>query len=174
MKIIGAFEYIDIPVLGLENIKAKIDTGASTSAIDSPFYDIVIKNGISYVTYKLLNSDAVFSTNRYTVANITNSFGDTEIRYQIPLAIKINNEYFEVDFTLCDRSEMNDKVLVGKNIIKAGNFVVDIKKIIKESVEGNMVTCDNCEHKWEISPDDINPYLCHVCMFDNENGKFTA
>ena len=173
MKTIGAFEYIDIPVLGLDHIKAKIDTGASTSAIDSPFYDTVVKNGTSYVTYKLLNSDAVFSTNRFTVANITNSFGDTEIRYQIPLVIRINNEYFESEFTLCDRSVMHDKVLIGKNIIQAGDFVVDIKKIIKESEE-SMTKCDNCEHKWDASPDDINPHLCHVCLFDNQKGKFTA
>ena len=172
-KTLGAFEYIDIPVLGLDHIKAKIDTGASTSAIHSPFFDTVIKNGISYVSYKLLNNDAAFCTNKFTVTNITNSFGDTQIRYQVPIMIKMNNEYFEAGFTLCDRSDMADKVLIGKNIIQIGNFVVDIKKIIQESKEGNMVTCDNCEHKWEISPDDINPYLCHVCGFDNKLGKFT-
>lgn len=174
MKTIGAFEYIDIPILGLDNIKSKIDTGASTSAIHSPFFDTVIKNGMSYVTYKLLNNDALFSTNRFTVANITNSFGDTETRYQIPLVIKMNNEYFEANFTLCDRSDMNDKVLIGKNIIQVGDFLVDIKKIIKEGDEDNMIKCDNCEHKWNKNPDDINPYLCHVCLFDNQKGKFTS
>ena len=172
-KIIGAFEYIDIPVLGLDHIKAKIDTGASTSAIHSPFYDTVVKNGASYVTYKLLNNDALFSTERFTVANITNSFGDTEVRYQIPLVIKMNNEYFEAGFTLCDRTEMIDKVLIGKNIIQIGDFVVDIKKIIKESIK-DMTKCDNCGHLWENNSNDIIPSLCYVCLFDNKKGKFTA
>lgn len=174
MKTIGAFEYIDIPILGLEHIKAKIDTGASTSAIHAPFVDTVIKNGVSYVTYKLLNNDAVFSTNKFLVANITNSFGDTEIRYQVPIVIKLNNEYFEAGFTLCDRSEMIDKVLIGKNIIQVGDFVVDIKKIIKESEDKDMITCDNCGHQWVKSSSDMSPLLCHVCLFDNLTGKFTA
>ena len=174
MKTIGAFEYIDIPVLGLENIKAKIDTGASVSAIHSPFFDTVIKNGISYVTYKLLNSDALFSTNKFVVTNITNSFGDTQIRYQVPLIIKMNNEYFEAGFTLCDRTELTDKVLIGKNIINSGDFIVDIKKVFLKESEGTMITCDNCGHKWEESANDMNPQLCHVCLFDNLNGKFTV
>ena len=173
MKTIGAFEFVDVPVLGLEHIKAKIDTGASVSAIDSPFYDTVIKNGVSYVIYKLLNNDAVFSTNRFIVVNVTNSFGDTEIRYQVPLSIKLNNEYYEANFTLTDRSKMTDKILIGKNIIQQGNFVVDIKKIIQENKD-EMIKCDNCSHSWVKSPEDENPYWCHVCLFDNLTGKFTA
>ena len=175
MKTLGAFEYIDIPVLGIENVKAKIDTGASVSAIHSPFYDTTIKNGLSYVVYKLLNNDALFTTNKFKSINITNSFGDTETRLQVPIIIKINNEYFESDFTLCDRSDLIDKVLIGKNIIKNGDFVVDIKKIIKESEDkNNMIKCDNCSHSWNKSLDDVNPYLCHVCLFDNLSGKFNA
>lgn len=174
IKTIGAFEYIDIPILGLTNIKSKIDTGASVSAIHSPFFDTVIKNGTSYVIYKLLNNDALFSTDKFIVSNVTNSFGDTETRFQISITIKMNNEYFEGGFTLCDRSEMHDKVLIGKNIIKTGDFVVDIKKIINESNEEGKIKCDNCNHMWAKDKNDINPYLCHVCLFDNQLGKFTS
>jgi hypothetical protein len=173
MKTLGAFEYIDIPILGLTGVKAKIDTGASISAIHSPFYDTIIKNGVSHVIYKMLSSDAVFSTNRFSVVNVTNSFGDTEIRYQVPITIKLNNEYFESQFTLTDRKELQDKVLIGKNIIQVGNFLVDIKKAIQEGEEGT-IKCDNCGHIWEKSTEDTNPNLCQVCMFDGFTGAFTA
>lgn len=173
MKTIGGFEYVDLPLLGIEKVKAKIDTGAGVCAIHSSMQDIVIKNGQACLVYNIMSPNSIFTTNQFKTINITNSFGDTEKRYQVPVQIKINGELYNVDFTLTDRHDMDCKVLIGKNLIDSGNFVVDIKKIpnLNESVTGK-ISCDNCNHEWEKNEHSIQPGLCISCGFDNESGKF--
>ena len=173
MKIIGAFEYVDFPILGIEKEKAKIDTGAGVCAIHSFMQEIVIKNGETFLCFNVLNPNLVLSTNKFKTVNITNSFGDTEKRYQIPLTIRINSEIYNIDFTLTDRSDMDYKVLIGKNLLDVGNFVIDVKKvtILNESFF-DMTICDNCNHKWEKNEYSIQPELCISCGFDNKSGKF--
>jgi hypothetical protein len=173
MKIIGGFEYIDLPLLGIEKIKAKIDTGAGICAIHSTMQDIVIKNGFACLVYNVMSPNLIFTTKKYKVTNITNSFGDTEQRYQVPISININGELYEIDFTLTNRSDMDCKVLVGKNLIDSGNFIVDVKKVttINESISG-IISCENCNHKWEKNNYSVQPNLCIACGFDNEMGKF--
>jgi len=36
------------------------------------------------------------------------------------------------------------------------------------------IKCDNakCDHSWEITKGDPDPYLCHKCGYDNHNNKF--
>lgn len=173
MKIIGGFEHVDFPKLGIEKIKAKIDTGAGVCAIHSTIQDVVIKNGISCLVYNIISSNLVFTTNKYKTINITNSFGDTELRYMVPVLIKINEELYEIDFALTNRGDMDCKVLIGKNLISSGNFIVDLKKItnINESISGK-ISCDNCKHEWEKNIYSIKPSLCISCGFDNDYGKF--
>lgn len=173
MKTIGGFEYVDLPNLGIEKVKAKIDTGAGVCAIHSSMQDIVVKNGKTCLVYNIMSPNLIFTTSEFKNINITNSFGDTEQRYQVPVQIKINGEIYNIDFTLTDRSDMDCKVLIGKNLIDYGNFIVDIKKIptINESIDG-MVSCDNCNHKWEKNKHSIQPGLCISCGFDNDSGKF--
>jgi len=173
MKTIGGFEYVDLPLLGIEKAKAKIDTGAGVCAIHSSMQDIVIKNGQACLVYNIMSPNSIFTTNQFKTINITNSFGDTENRYQVPVQIKISGELYNIDFTLTDRHDMDCKVLIGKNLIDSGNFVVDIKKIptLSESVTGK-ISCDNCNHEWEKNEYSIKPSLCISCGFDNESGKF--
>jgi hypothetical protein len=173
MKTIGGFEYVDLPLLGIEKIKAKIDTGAGVCAIHSTMQDIVVKNGIACLIYNVMSPNLILTTNKYKKINITNSFGDTEQRYQVSISININGELYDIDFTLTDRSDMDCKVLIGKNLIDLGNFVVDVKKVptINESVSG-IISCDNCSHQWEKNKYSVQPNLCIGCGFDNQTGKF--
>lgn len=37
---------------------------------------------------------------------------------------------------------------------------------------GKKITCEKCEHSWEIEEKDSHPYLCHTCGYDSEEGDF--
>lgn len=171
MKTIGAFEYIDFPLLNIENILGKIDTGASISAIHSDFQEITLNNGIEYLSFNIIKPNLILKTKDYKLINVTNSFGEQENKYQINLITKIGGNIFENEFILSDRSNLDQKILIGKNVIDRGDFIVDIKKQINESSSHN-IKCDNCKHCWEKNPYSLNPEHCISCGFDNSSGKF--
>jgi len=171
MNIIGAFEYVDLPLLNIERVLAKIDTGASISAIHSTFQEITLISGIEYLSFNVIKPNLILKTKDYSLVNVTNSFGEQEKKYKINLITKINNSIFENEFILSDRSNLEQKILIGKNIIDKGNFVIDIKKQINES-KNSIICCDNCKHKWEKNQYSKNPEHCISCGFDNKSGKF--
>ncbi len=37
---------------------------------------------------------------------------------------------------------------------------------------GEEITCEKCDHSWEIEKKDKNPYLCHTCGYDGKNKKY--
>jgi hypothetical protein len=37
---------------------------------------------------------------------------------------------------------------------------------------GEKITCEKCDHSWEIEEGDEHPYLCHTCGYDSEEGDF--
>lgn len=37
---------------------------------------------------------------------------------------------------------------------------------------GKKITCEKCDHSWEIEEKDSHPYLCHTCGYDSEKKDF--
>jgi hypothetical protein len=52
------------------------------------------------------------------------------------------------------------------------NIRKHIRKLLKETLLKENKVCKNCFHSWEIESSDKNPYLCHVCGFDNKELVF--
>ena len=48
--------------------------------------------------------------------------------------------------------------------------VVKYNVLLEISKKG--VTCEKCGHSWDIEKDDENPYLCHLCDYDNKKKQF--
>lgn len=120
---------VDLPELGIENAKAKIDTGAYTSAIHctkirlkdealSFFFPIEIEG--KRVTQK-------FQTRTFTRKVIRSSNGKQESRFIIKTKIILFGKSFVTDFSLSDRSRMKNPVLLGRKLLK-GKFIVDVSK----------------------------------------------
>ncbi|WP_332911449.1 RimK/LysX family protein [Algoriphagus boritolerans] len=57
-----------------------------------------------------------------------NSFGQAEVRYLIVTKIKIAGETFSAEFTLSDRSNMKNSILLGRKILR-DKFLVDVNKV---------------------------------------------
>ena len=48
-----------------------------------------------------------------------------------------------------------------------GQKPVKVKTSTSEAVVGDRIVCDNCNHSWPINTGGKQPYLCHICGYDN-------
>jgi len=127
IAIIGHKECIDFPDLGLIEVPAKVDTGADSSAIWAS--DITEKDGVLYyVLFDKLSpfyTGEVLATEKFSVASIKNSFGQTEFRYKVTLKVRLAGRLINVRFTLANRENNSQPILIGRRTLH-GKFLVDV------------------------------------------------
>ena len=125
-----------ITVSGVQNVPAKIDTGADSSSVWVS--DIVERDGA--LSFALFGPDSefytgerlVFRAGQFTRAHITNSNG-RQIRYVVTLPVAIAGRHFAVRCSVADRSRLMYPVLLGRTFLKR-NFVVDVGKELPRDV----------------------------------------
>jgi ribosomal protein S6--L-glutamate ligase len=131
---IGWEEWCAFPGLGLPAIKAKVDTGAKTSALHA--YDIkrVTKDGQNYASFKIHPLQTNESLTLECMAPlvdmrfITSSNGEREKRCVIKALIVIGEKSYETEVTLTSRHKMRFRFLLGREALRKGRFLVDPAK----------------------------------------------
>lgn len=127
--VVGRAELIDFPSLNIQDVPAKIDTGAYSTSIHAS--NVREQDGKLYFT--LFSPEMPYytgdehSTAEYDKVLVTNSFGNSERRYRTQLSIKIAGKRINAAVNLADRSKNNFPVLVGRKLLR-GKFLVDVAK----------------------------------------------
>lgn len=125
-KKIGRFDKADFPLLNLENIAVKIDTGAYTSSIHCE--NIEEKDGRLYCTFldeeHPLYNGKEFIFEEYDIVFVRSSNGMIQKRYQVQSTIKLFNKVFKISLSLSARQEMKFPVLIGRKFLSK-KFIVD-------------------------------------------------
>lgn len=127
LKIIGRREFIDFPLLNIEHVEAKIDTGAYTCAIDCNHIELKTENGKQLLSFRLFNN-TTYEVEEFTRKKIKNSFGEMEERYIIKTLIAIGGKKIITTISLSDRGNMRYPVLIGRRLLK-GKFIIDVSLI---------------------------------------------
>lgn len=132
-SIIGWREYVSLSDLGLKNIKAKVDTGARSSALhafDISYYKRGKKTFVKFKvhpeqrnTKKTLNCKAEL----YEFRKVKSSNGLTEERPVILTTILLMDRIWEVELTLTNRYEMGFRMLLGRRSLRK-RFLIDVTK----------------------------------------------
>ena len=129
MKILGRSDRVDLPGLGLENIHAKIDTGAYTSSLHCSKVTIH-ENQLEFVLLDEEHPEFTgmkFKFKKFTQREIKNSFGEVELRYIIKTSVRIFDEVFKTEFSLSDRDKLRFPILLGRKFLRH-RFVIDVTK----------------------------------------------
>lgn len=123
--VIGWREWVTLPDLGV-TVKAKVDTGARTSALHVE--DIVLAgDSVSFDVLPQQHDD-----NRRTradaplldVREIRSSSGAVQQRYVIKTWAKLHRRRWQIELTLASRDEMGFRMLLGRTAVR-GRFLVD-------------------------------------------------
>ena len=127
---IGWREWVSLPDLSVDWIKAKVDTGARTSSLHAFDVERFRERGRDMVRF-LIHPDQR-SVERTIVAEaelleerrVKNSGGQTEIRPVILTTVGILGERLEVELTLTRRDVMGFRMLLGRQAVR-NRFLVD-------------------------------------------------
>ena len=130
LPIIGWREWISLPELGLDKIKAKVDTGARTSALHAfalrPFKE-GNKDKIRFDIHPLQHDISAVVTCMADIIDrrwISDSGGHREERYVICTPIVLAGKTWPIEVTLTERDTMLFRMLLGRSAIRK-RFIVN-------------------------------------------------
>lgn len=129
-KSIGWREWLAIPDLGVHEIKAKVDTGAKTSALHAEEIRYFRKGSRRFVRFKIRpyqrNSKIEIAAKADLVEKrpVRSSSGHESLRPVISVPILMAGEMFRIQLTLVNRDMMGFRMLLGREALK-GRFLID-------------------------------------------------
>ncbi len=127
--ILGRSDRVDLPTLGLENIHAKIDTGAYTSSLHCSRAE-VIEGKLEFILLDEEHPEFTgmpFRVKKFEQREIRNSFGEAELRYVIKTRVRIYGRVIRAEFSLSNRGNLKFPVLLGRKILRH-RFLIDVTK----------------------------------------------
>lgn len=105
-KVVGLTENVTIVGKKNKRLVARIDTGATKSSVDS----------------KIASSLKLGPVIR---TKLVKSASGNKLRPVVEGKVRLKGRLIKTEFTLADRSHMKYKVLIGQNVLKDGEFLVD-------------------------------------------------
>ena len=129
-KVLGWREWVALPGLGLPAIKAKVDTGALTSALHAFLIEPYSRDNRDMVRFLIhpvqRNQDFAVECHSpvYDYREVADSGGHREMRYVIQSNISLAGESWPIELTLTNRDTMRFRMLLGRRAM-VDRFVVD-------------------------------------------------
>lgn len=130
LNTIGWREWVQLPKLHIDHIKAKIDTGAKTStlhAIDIEPYYLHGQLRVKFFIHPIQRNEELevkCFADVIDIRTITDSGGKKERRYVILTPIIIDKLTWDIELTLTNRKNMGFRMLLGRAAIK-NKFLVN-------------------------------------------------
>ncbi|KRA39534.1 hypothetical protein ASD81_12055 [Nocardioides sp. Root614] len=126
----GWREWVRLPGLGVRNVKAKLDTGARTSALHAFDLTEFERDGAEWVRFSVhpwqrSAEDAVFvECPVHDRRVVRSSTGHEQERVVILTDVSLVGRTINTEVTLTRRDEMGFRLLIGREALRQG-FVVD-------------------------------------------------
>lgn len=124
LPVVGWREWLTLPELGIAKIKAKVDTGARTSALHAfalKTFKEDNKDRIAFDMHPLQHDTRTVLTCKADIIDlrwVSDSGGHKELRYVIQTPIQIGDIIWPVEITLTERDTMLFRMLLGRSAIR--------------------------------------------------------
>ena len=128
--VIGWREWIGLPDLGIEYVKAKIDTGARSSALHAFDIHVSTAGNVDVVRFKVHPFQRQTSTTILATADVAeyrevrSSSGHRSLRPVIMTTVRLGDASWPIELTLVNRDEMGFRMLLSRRAVR-GRFLID-------------------------------------------------
>lgn len=133
---IGWEEWIALPDLKLPAIRAKVDTGAKTSALHAFMVEKIIEDGDTKVRFGIHpipqrpEVEVFCKAHLVDEREIISSNGQAEIRYVIRTMVQFGKRKWPIEITLTDRETMAYRMLIGRSAMEGKLIVIPEKSFM--------------------------------------------
>lgn len=124
-KTLGNEAEVRFAIFGDRAVQGKVDTGATTSSLNATKMTInKERNQVTFYSDAL--SDNMVTLDLAGSQEVHSADGGGQTRPMVKLDITVDGTPVQgAQFNLNDRSNMDSRVLIGQNVLKAGQFTID-------------------------------------------------
>jgi hypothetical protein len=130
VDIVGWREWVTLPSLGIDHIKAKIDTGARSSSLHAYDMKRFRRRGVSMIRFKVhpiqreTRTVVEAEAELVDLRKVRSSSGVQTLRPVIATPIHLGEATWEIEVTLVRRDAMGFRMLLGRQALR-GHTLVD-------------------------------------------------
>jgi hypothetical protein len=128
--VIGAFEFVTLPDLGVGSTIAKIDTGAYSGALHCTDIKVVHRGSTRQRVLKFVplgRARLATETNVFFKTYVRSASGHRIRRFIIDTTINIHDTTYPIRIGLADRSDLKKPVLIGRRFLRENSLLVDVR-----------------------------------------------
>ena len=128
--VIGCFEPVSFPGIGLKNVIAKVDTGAYSGALHCTDIKSVRRGNNAQRILKFTphgQPELAQETTNFYQTYVRSALGHRQKRFVIEVEIELAGREYKTLIGLSDRSDMRRPVLLGRRFLRENNILVDVR-----------------------------------------------
>lgn len=128
--VIGAFEFVSLPMLNVADELAKIDTGAYSGALHCTDIKVVRRGLLRKRILKftpLGDPKLATETSDFIRTHVRSASGHRLKRYLIDTEITLQGKTYPIRIGLSDRTDLKRNVLIGRRFLRDNNMLVDVR-----------------------------------------------
>lgn len=125
-KTVGMLLKVNLPLLGVKGLSAKVDTGAFSGSLHATGIKEVSTEKSKQLKFIPHGKSSPVTVNNFHSRRIKSSNGHVSTRYAFDTEVEILGERYPITVTLSNRSSMKHPMLIGRKFLRTHGFLVDV------------------------------------------------